>query len=259
MKHRIIIGKHVGLLHVPMLEESAKQTRARLNEPSPAWSRVKFLSETVVACGPIAVNGAGTWDEQNLDTAGTKMSAWKRLNAIFSRHSASRCCLLLIVSLAVVLGAYPATAGMTVPLAWNASTDPTVVGYNLYYGTSPDSLTNVVSVGDVTSAAISGLTEGVTYYFAANAYNAADQESPLSNEVAYTIPAYSLLGIQALNSNGLSSANIVSLGALPDQWTLEESSDLQTWTAVAQGADGAVNLSFPAAGLPAQFFRLIGQ
>ncbi len=115
-----------------------------------------------------------------------------------------------ILSLIAALGTHPAWAGMTVPLAWNASTDPTVAGYNVYYGTAPDSLTNSVSVGSVTGAAITGLAEGVTYYFAAAAYNATGLQGPLSNEVAYTIPVASTLAIQALSANGQPSANITS-------------------------------------------------
>ncbi|MGA3266444.1 MAG: fibronectin type III domain-containing protein [Verrucomicrobiota bacterium] len=164
-----------------------------------------------------------------------------------------------ILSLIAVLGTHPAWAGMTVPLAWNASTDPTVVGYNLYYGTAPDSLTNSVSVGNVTGAAITGLAEGVTYYFAAAAYNSTGLQGPLSNEVAYTIPASSTLAIQVLTANGQPSANVTSLGALPDQWTLMESSNLTKWTPVAQGSGGAVNIVVPTTGSPVQFFQLIGQ
>jgi hypothetical protein len=40
----------------------------------------------------------------------------------------------------------------------------------------------------MSAAALSGLTAGQTYYFAATAYNGAG-ESPFSNEVQYTMPA----------------------------------------------------------------------
>ena len=51
----------------------------------------------------------------------------------------------------------------SITLAWDIDTDPTVVGYNLCYGTSADSLTQVQNVGDPTTATVSGLTAGVTY------------------------------------------------------------------------------------------------
>ena len=49
--------------------------------------------------------------------------------------------------------------------------------------------TNTVSVGEVTSAAVSNLISGVTYYFAATAYDTVVLESDFSNEVAYQVPA----------------------------------------------------------------------
>jgi hypothetical protein len=46
----------------------------------------------------------------------------------------------------------------SVSLAWDAETDPSVVGYNLYYGTSSNSLTQTQRVGAATTATVSGLT-----------------------------------------------------------------------------------------------------
>ena len=51
-------------------------------------------------------------------------------------------------------------------LAWTASSTPGVTGYRIVYGLSSGSLTNSMDVGNVTSANISGLTEGQTYYLA---------------------------------------------------------------------------------------------
>lgn len=52
-----------------------------------------------------------------------------------------------------------------VGLAWTASAAPGVTGYRVLYGTSPDTLTNLMTVGNVSSAIVSGLTSGQTYYF----------------------------------------------------------------------------------------------
>ena len=82
----------------------------------------------------------------------------------------------------------PAQTTQSVSLAWNADTDPSVVGYNVWYGTSSNSLTETQNVGASTSATVSGLSTGITYYFAVTAYNAAGINSTYSNEVPYTPP-----------------------------------------------------------------------
>ena len=83
----------------------------------------------------------------------------------------------------------------TAALAWNAESDPSVVGYYVHYGMqSPNSLGSCAyeqsiyyslsSLATVASptATISSLTTGTTYYFAVSAYNGI--ESPCSTEVA---------------------------------------------------------------------------
>src|ERR1700689_1562941 len=79
-------------------------------------------------------------------------------------------------------------ATQSVTFGWEPSTDPSVVGYNIYYGTASHVYDNKVSVGNVITATISGLIEGTTYYFAATTYNALNQESALSDEISYTVP-----------------------------------------------------------------------
>jgi len=74
----------------------------------------------------------------------------------------------------------------SVSLAWDAPTDPSVVGYNVHYGTSSSSLTATQDAGASTTATVSGLTTGITYYFAVTAYNASGINSAYSNEVSYT-------------------------------------------------------------------------
>ena len=65
-----------------------------------------------------------------------------------------------------------------VTLAWNPSTNPTVAGYNVYYGGASGIYTNVVSAGNATNITISGLVAGLTYYFAATTYSDSGVESP---------------------------------------------------------------------------------
>jgi CxxC motif-containing protein (DUF1111 family) len=51
-------------------------------------------------------------------------------------------------------------------LAWTASATPGVTGYRILYGIDSGNLTNSMDVGNVTSANITGLTSGQTYYLA---------------------------------------------------------------------------------------------
>ncbi len=94
----------------------------------------------------------------------------------------------LLVSGMVLLLQLPVFAAQSVTLAWNASTDPTVVGYNIYYGGASGNYTNTLSAGNATNSTVSGLVEGTAYYFAATTYNSSGVQSPFSNEVSYSVP-----------------------------------------------------------------------
>ncbi|OPY79365.1 MAG: Fibronectin type III domain protein [Syntrophorhabdus sp. PtaU1.Bin153] len=78
-----------------------------------------------------------------------------------------------------------AGAGNTadVTLAWNANTESTLAGYRIYYGTVSGNYTSNIDVGNVTTFTVTGLNDGVTYYFAATAYDTSRIESAYSNEV----------------------------------------------------------------------------
>ena len=52
----------------------------------------------------------------------------------------------------------------SIGFGWTASPDPGVTGYRVFYGTTSNSLTNSIDVGDVTSTIISGLTPGQTLF-----------------------------------------------------------------------------------------------
>ncbi|HEY9510439.1 MAG TPA: fibronectin type III domain-containing protein [Verrucomicrobiae bacterium] len=96
-------------------------------------------------------------------------------------------CLLLLAS-ASLLAVSSSSAAQTVSLTWSPSPDENVAGYNVYYGVASRVYTNKVDVGAVTNATVSGLREGVTYYFAATAYNILGVESDYSEEVFYAVP-----------------------------------------------------------------------
>lgn len=86
----------------------------------------------------------------------------------------------------------PAAVSKTVSLAWNASVgadgqpDPLVSGYRIYYGNRPGQYSKVVTLGKVTTTALSGLNTG-NYYFALTAFDAQGNESGYSEEIGATI------------------------------------------------------------------------
>lgn len=73
-------------------------------------------------------------------------------------------------------------------LAWTPSPGPAIAGYSVYEGVSSGIYTNTIDVGNVTSATVSNLVNGVTYFFAVTAYGPDRQESGFSDEVSYTVP-----------------------------------------------------------------------
>jgi Big-like domain-containing protein/fibronectin type III domain protein len=81
----------------------------------------------------------------------------------------------------------PASAA-NLRLAWNSSSDPSVTGYNLAYGSSSGHYSNSINAGNSTSATVGSLTPGATYYFVVTAYNSIGLQSLPSNEVSLVVP-----------------------------------------------------------------------
>ena len=71
-------------------------------------------------------------------------------------------------------------------LAWNASADPTVVGYAVYYGPAPGNYTNRLDAGAALSLTTPTLPDG-SYYFSATSRDAKGNESDFANVVSTNI------------------------------------------------------------------------
>jgi hypothetical protein len=88
---------------------------------------------------------------------------------------------------ALLAGPLAARCSAQVTLAWNASSDPTVVGYYLVWGTSSGDYTFTNTYGGAqTNATISSLTEGLVYYFNVAAFNSNGVVSAYANEIVIT-------------------------------------------------------------------------
>lgn len=96
---------------------------------------------------------------------------------------------LLLLLLAVLSLLVPAAHAGQVTVAWDPNPEPEVAGYKVYYGTTSGSYTASIDAGSATSAVISGLQDGATYFFSAVAYDASNNESGFSSEITYAVPA----------------------------------------------------------------------
>lgn len=78
----------------------------------------------------------------------------------------------------------------SINLAWDASSDPTVTGYWVYYGSRSGIYENYQDTGPVSSNPVTytltGLTKGQSYYIVVTAYDQYRNESDFSNEVSGT-------------------------------------------------------------------------
>jgi hypothetical protein len=120
----------------------------------------------------------------------------------------------LFLGFLVLLNPSAVASPANVTLAWDPSVDPGVSGYNLYYGSASGTYTNVVVAGTATSATVSNLVRGSTYYFAATTFTDIGLESDYSSEITYAVPGDPAGSLQV----ALSPAAAVSAGA---QWQLD--------------------------------------
>ena len=72
-----------------------------------------------------------------------------------------------------------------ITLAWNPNTEGDLAGYRVYYGFESGNYEAHIDVGNKTTHTLTNLTPEKIYYFAAKAYNTANQESAFSGEISY--------------------------------------------------------------------------
>jgi hypothetical protein len=153
----------------------------------------------------------------------------------------------------------------SVTLAWNQSTDPTVVGYTIYFGGASGKYTNTLPAGNATNATISGLIPGTTYYFAATTYNSSGVQSPFSNEASYSVPTNAVPtpspGVQ-LRVTPTRQFILTVTGPVGHTYDIQASQDLKTWTVIGTvtvGASGSVDFTDTnAASFSRRFYRTRG-
>ena len=143
--------------------------------------------------------------------------------------------LLLVMALFVPVGTGHSAQ---VSLAWDANTEPNLAGYKIYYGTASHNYGWVLNVGKVTTYTVTGLTDGLTYYFAATAYNTSNLESAYSGEVSQGSCTYSISpptqGFTA--SAGTGTVSVSTQSTCP--WTAVSGA---SWMTITSGSNGTGN------------------
>jgi hypothetical protein len=109
------------------------------------------------------------------------MEDWK------NRFPMKKIIMCLFVGAIVMLSFIPCWP-FSVIVRWGPNTESDLAGYKVYHGTESRLYDTSVDTGMVTSQEISGLIEGVTYYFAVTAYNTGGIESYFSEEVSFLEP-----------------------------------------------------------------------
>jgi hypothetical protein len=162
--------------------------------------------------------------------------------------------------LSVWLATCESAMAASVTLDWNASTSPSVAGYNVYFGTTSGNYTSKVDVGSATSITVSNLTAGLTYYFAATAYDVNGDESGFSSEISYTVPGGLRMTLAAATPG---AAPVIQFPVVAGSWyEVQASTDLKRWASVAQTgvATASMVMQFTdpyASQYPSRFYRLV--
>lgn len=107
---------------------------------------------------------------------------------------------------------FVASSAHSVTLAWDP--EGGIAGYRVYQGTNSRAYTQAMDAGTNTQAGVTGLINGVTYFFAVTAYNSAGLESDFSTEVSYTPNGSTNQGVLtfAAASGAISAPFVVSNG-----------------------------------------------
>jgi len=154
-----------------------------------------------------------------------------------------------------------APAQTRVTLAWNPSDGALIAGYRLYTGLAPGMYLTMMDVGNATTATVSPLASGVTYFFAVTAYDIAGLESAFSDPVSYTVPATGS-NRATLSLSFKQGREVMLTGTAPVGFTYEvlTSADLSHWTTITSvlaDPTGSFQLTAPiSAGEAARYYRL---
>ena len=128
-----------------------------------------------------------------------------------------------------------------VTLAWDKSTDPTVAGYRVYYGTSSRSYPASIDVGNTTTFTVSNLPDGSILYFAATDYDTSGIESGYSNEVVYNLPPACTDSLSPTAQSFSSSGGPGTVGVASQAGCIWTASSNAPWLIITSNSSGTGN------------------
>lgn len=178
--------------------------------------------------------------------------------------------LLAVVTIALLFQSSGVVHGQTTPdsykvrLYWNASSSPDVTSYRVDHGSANRAYTGFITVGNVTTAEVTGLASGEPRYFAVTAINSIGMESAFSGEVSF-LPGTHELWISTGASGYPPGENggpvLLVNGRIGLQYDMEASQDLINWSVISTATittqnGGWLQFSDPdAANFPQRFYR----
>ncbi len=155
-------------------------------------------------------------------------------------------------ALALVFSQLPAYATIGVKITWTANSDPKIVGYRIYSGTSSRNYSKMVTLGSATTGVtFSGLSEGATYYFAATDFDSAGNESAYSDEFVYVAGAATMTS--AVHVANQFSFNVA--GVSGRKYFIQASTNLLTWVSLTTNTAPFQYIATNSSAYSRRFFR----
>ncbi|MBT8366450.1 MAG: fibronectin type III domain-containing protein, partial [Deltaproteobacteria bacterium] len=138
----------------------------------------------------------------------TKHTQYFGINSPIIRRFFTFTALISVLLLFPVVG-----FGADVTVAWDANSEGDLAGYIVYWGTTSGDYSDSKDVGITTQHTITGLQDGVKYYFAATAYDHDKYESGYSQELFHVAGSQNLTSHTITASAG-SNGSISPSGAV---------------------------------------------
>jgi len=123
-----------------------------------------------------------------------------------------------------------------VRLAWDPNSEEDLAGYRCYHGEASRDYSHMIEVTEELCE-VTGLEEGVTYYFAVTAFDWDLNESDYSNEVTYSPPCHYVISPMGQFFEASGGTGTLSVAAAPAcAWTAVSN---VSWAIVTSNESGA--------------------